>query len=270
MTASPADVSKERQVVRHVIDEWNAIHAQDRKTVLMSIGWETHSVPDTGARPQEIINGQLLKDADLLIAIFWTRLGSPTGVSPSGTVEEIEEHIKARKSAMIYFSSAPVIPESVDPAQYAALKEFRQSLQDRGLYEGYESVTDFQNKLTRQLAQKIIQQFPSSGQLTVMPSEIVRPEPELPALSEEARELLTEATKDVQGVIMCLSTMQGLIVQTNGRMFSKGGSARHQAAWKGAVSQLARLSLIEDRGGKGEVFFITDEGYRTGELLGRR
>ena len=114
MIASPSDASQERQIARDVIAEWNTIHAKDKRTVLMPIGWETHSVPDTGDRPQAIINGQLLKDADLLIAMFWTRIGSPTGAARSGTVEEIEEHIRAGKSAMIYFSSAPVLPDSID------------------------------------------------------------------------------------------------------------------------------------------------------------
>ena len=90
----------------------------------MPLGWETHATPEMGDRPQAIINGQLLKKADLLIAIFWTRIGSPTGAAKSGTVEEIEEHIGAGKPAMIYFSSAPVRPDSIDEKQYSALREF--------------------------------------------------------------------------------------------------------------------------------------------------
>jgi hypothetical protein len=83
MIASPSDVIHERMAIRDIVSEWNTIHAHDRKTVLMPTGWETHSVPEMGDRPQAIINKQLLKDADLLIAVFWTRIGSPTtGVSP--------------------------------------------------------------------------------------------------------------------------------------------------------------------------------------------
>ena len=40
MIASPGDVAKERQLIRDVIHEWNAIHAEDRKIVLMPVGWE--------------------------------------------------------------------------------------------------------------------------------------------------------------------------------------------------------------------------------------
>jgi hypothetical protein len=50
-----------------------------------------------------VINRQVLADCDLLVAIFWTRIGSPTGSALSGTVEEIEKHLKAEKPAMLYF-----------------------------------------------------------------------------------------------------------------------------------------------------------------------
>lgn len=272
MVASPSDVPQERVIVRDVIAEWNAIHAKDRKTVLMPLGWETHATPEMGDRPQSIINGQLLKDADLLVAMFWTRIGSPTGVAKSGTVEEIEEHIGSGKPAMIYFSSAPVRPDSIDEEQYSALKEFRESLLERGLFEQYESLGEFRSKFARQLAQKIISHFPTTTQPAAEDSAIDLPRVmpiRIPTLGDSARELLVEASKDRQGVIMSLQTMEGSHVQTNGRDFISGG-ARAEAQWRGAVAELGRLDLIEDRAGKNEVFFVTDEGYRVAVLLNQQ
>jgi hypothetical protein len=46
-------------------------------------------------------------------------------LKPPGRTEEIEEHLRAGKPAMIYFSNAPVRPDSVDEAQYRALRKFR-------------------------------------------------------------------------------------------------------------------------------------------------
>jgi len=272
MVASPSDVPQERVIVRDVIAEWNAIHAKDRKTVLMPLGWETHATPEMGDRPQAIINGQLLKDADLLIAMFWTRIGSPTGVARSGTVEEIEEHLRAGKPAMIYFSSAPVRPDSIDEGQYSAVKEFKDSLRERGLFEEYESLSDFRTKLARQLAQKIISHFPTTSEAannsTDIDSSGIMPV-RIPILGDSARELLIEASKDRQGVIMSLQTLSGSHVQTGGRDFVQGG-ARSEAQWRGAVTELERVGLIEDRAGKNEVFFVTDEGYRVAELLNQQ
>ena len=273
MVASPSDVPQERVIVRDVIAEWNAVHAKDRKTVLMPLGWETHATPEIGDRPQAIINGQLLKEADLLVAIFWTRIGSPTGTANSGTVEEIEEHIGAGKPAMIYFSSAPVRPDSIDEKQYSALREFKESLRARGLFEQYETLAEFRTKFARQLAQKIISAFPATADPAVAKDsapDLPRAIPSrAPSLGASASELLAEAAKDGQGVIMSLQTLQGSHVQTNGREFVEGGP-RSEAQWRGAVAELHRLGLLEDRAGKNEVFFVTDAGYRTAELLNQR
>ena len=132
MIASPGDVAEERDVIRTVIHDWNDVNASISRLMLAAVGWETHSSPELGARPQELINSRLLKDCDLLVGVFWTRLGTPTGKSPSGTVEEIEEHVAAGKPAMIYFSSRPVAPESIDADQYAQVKAIKEKWKSQG------------------------------------------------------------------------------------------------------------------------------------------
>lgn len=268
MIASPSDMPQERLIARDVMSEWNTIHANDKRTVLMPTGWETHSVPDTGDRPQAIISGQLLKDADLLVAMFWTRIGSPTGVARSGTVEEIEEHIGAGKPAMIYFSSAPVRPDSIDNDQYSALQAFKRSLRARGLFEEYENLSEFRTKFARQLAQTIISKFQGVPPTGALAPAVAVPVPQpMPAIGSAARELLVEASKDRQGVVMSLQTMEGSSVQTNGRNFAERGNPRSEAQWRGAVAELSKLGLLEDRAGKDEVFFVTDDSYHVAELL---
>jgi hypothetical protein len=74
MIASPGDVANERNIARQVIADWNAVHAEYRKMVLMALGWELNAFPELGDRLQAIINAQLLENADVLIGIFWTRL----------------------------------------------------------------------------------------------------------------------------------------------------------------------------------------------------
>lgn len=81
MIASPGDVAAERNVIREVITEWNNVNADARRTVLLPVGWETHSVPEMGDRPQAIINKQILGGCDLLVGVFWTRLGTETGIT---------------------------------------------------------------------------------------------------------------------------------------------------------------------------------------------
>ena len=74
-----------------------------------------------GERPQEIINRLVIK-RDILVAIFWTRLGSPTGVATSGTIEEIEKHLASKNPTMIYFSDTP-LPNDVDTKCHRSPRE---------------------------------------------------------------------------------------------------------------------------------------------------
>ncbi|MGJ3660850.1 hypothetical protein ACR8KK_02545, partial [Shigella boydii] len=48
------------------------INSARSKVMLTPIGWETHTSPELGVRPQELINQRLLVDCDLLIGVFWT------------------------------------------------------------------------------------------------------------------------------------------------------------------------------------------------------
>ena len=273
MIASPGDVATERRTAREIIHEWNAVHAEDRRTVLLPVTWETNAAPAMGDRAQEIINKQLVRGADLLIAVFWTRLGTPTGVAKSGTIEEIEEHLQSGKPAMLYFSSTPVRPDSVDEVQYRALREFKASVLQRGLVEEYESVSEFREKLSRQLSQTIIQHFPASsaegGSTPTVPgTQTTGPQTAVPELSAEASVLLREAIQDPHGVVLMTLTTGGLGVETNGRdMVGEPRNPRAQARWRAAVGELVERALLEQRDLKGEVFEVTDQGYRVGELL---
>lgn len=81
--ASPGDVQKERNLIRDTIYEWNTINSFSRGIVLMPVGWETDSVASYGAPPQDEINTKLLESCDLLIGVFWSKVGTPTDHSLS-------------------------------------------------------------------------------------------------------------------------------------------------------------------------------------------
>jgi hypothetical protein len=271
MIATPGDVANERQVARDVIQEWNFIHSEDRSLVLMPVGWDTHAQPEMGDRPQALINKQVLKGCDLLVAVFWTRLGSPTGVETSGTVEEIEEHLRAGKRAMVYFSRVPVRPDSVDDAQYKSLVQFRQDCERRGLIEAYDSVQEFRNKFARQLAQTVIDMRGNDGEEDAIEFERAQRErgsdPIVASLSKDTRELLLAGSEDQSGTILRLRTMAGLVLSTNGRQFGEHGDPRSEAKWEAAIDTLRELRLIQDLGHKSEVFRLTELGYQTADRL---
>jgi len=151
MIASPGDVTEERNAAREEIISWNYIDSYEKKLVILPVGWETHSSPELGDRPQAIINKQVLDDCDILIGIFWTRLGTPTDLAASGTVEEIQRHHAAGKPAMIYFSAKPVAPESIDAEQFEMVQKFRKWCRENGLYDTFDDLQDFKNKFSTHL-----------------------------------------------------------------------------------------------------------------------
>ena len=238
----------------------------------MPVGWDTHSAPAMGDRPQAIINKQVLQGCDLLIGIFWTRLGTPTGQEVSGTVEEIKEHCRSGKPAMLYFSEAPFHPKSVGPGQYERLQVFKGQCESEGLVASYDSVSEFKDVLTRHLIKTVydddyFKEFRSesadSGILEAAADAV--PEQQL---SNEARNLLLEAVKDPNGSILSVMTSSGLTVQANNKnMVSAPKDGRCQAVWRGALDELVENDLIADAGYKGEVFRVTRRGYELADLL---
>ncbi|WP_197994628.1 TIR domain-containing protein [Gimesia panareensis] len=86
-------------------------------------------------------------------------------------------------------------------------------------------------------------------------------------LSKEAEHILAEAVRDKNGTLMMVGTMHGLVVQTNGRNFTEGADRKTEAFWKAAVEELYKHAFLEDRAGKHEVFQVTANGFKAGELL---
>ncbi len=155
LVASPGDVTKERQAIPEVIGIWNDAHSEDHGVVLAPVRWGTHSTPAMGDRPQAIVNKQIVKSCDILIGAFWTRIVTHTGVAESGAVEEIEEFRKSGKPILLYFSSAPVMPGSVDPEQYKRFLEFKKAFRRHGLTEDYSSIRELREKLLRHLTRVV-------------------------------------------------------------------------------------------------------------------
>ena len=155
LIASPSDVVEERKIIQEAIYSWNSVNSLTMDVVLEPVLWETHSTPEMGDRPQAIINKQLVDNCDVLIGVFWTRIGTPTGVSESGTVEEIDKFKKVKKPIMLYFSSKPVVPTSIDTTQYGKLIEFKRKCEREGLVFGFDSSLDLREKAHRHIAATI-------------------------------------------------------------------------------------------------------------------
>ncbi|WP_140393399.1 DUF4062 domain-containing protein [Leucobacter sp. 7(1)] len=135
MVASPGDVSESREAVQQAISSWNESNTRTRGVVVVPLRWES-VVPQAGAHPQAIINAALLDNADVVIGIFGSRIGTATPAAISGTVEEVDRAIADGRRVHLWFSTAPH-PHDVDIEQLTALRQFQEDLSQRSLYGTY-------------------------------------------------------------------------------------------------------------------------------------
>lgn len=86
-------------------------------------------------------------------------------------------------------------------------------------------------------------------------------------LSDSARELLLEASRDPAGLILTLTGKGGsAYLKTNRKTFGDG-TPGEQARWESGIRQLVGFGLITPEGMRRQVFCITDEGYQTADIL---
>ena len=155
MIGFPSDLAEERQAATDAINEWNAQYAEAEGAVLLPVKWETHALPTSGVRPQSAINDQLVDRCDILVGMFWTKLGTSTGVAASGTVEEIDRFVSDGKPAMLYFSGRKVSQAKLDSKQAAKLKKFKAATYKKSLVGSFDSVANLKRVLIRDLTRQV-------------------------------------------------------------------------------------------------------------------
>ena len=141
MIASPSDTGSARDAVERALHDWNTTHAESRGVILLPWRYESSAVPEAGDEPQAVLNSQGLDRADVVFALFGSRIGSPTATKISGTVEEVERADSNGKPVHIYFSTAPH-PADVDIDQLGKLRDFKAAVGATSLYGEYHNATD--------------------------------------------------------------------------------------------------------------------------------
>jgi hypothetical protein len=152
LIASPGDCEEERKIVPELLYAWNAAHSLQSGAILEPVLWETHSTPELGDRPQGIINRQLVEYCDILIGVFWTRLGTDTGKAKSGTAEEIQQFYDSGRRVLLYFSARPASLDRVDHRQYTALTKYRDQMRKAGIVSSYRDVPEFRDLVRQHIA----------------------------------------------------------------------------------------------------------------------
>ena len=100
LISCPGDVVQFIDVIKECVDSFNRTIGKVNNSEIVARHWSMDSYPQSGDRPQELINKQFVRDCDAAVALFWTKFGTPTDKYGSGTEEEIEEMLSSDKQVL--------------------------------------------------------------------------------------------------------------------------------------------------------------------------
>ena len=153
LISAPSDIKQESEIriITQAIDKFNRMIGDKYNMMILPRHWREDSYPEAGDIPQNLLNKQLVDECDAIIAIFWTRFGTPTEYYESGTVEEIMRLMDSGKQIFLYFSSIQIKPDEVNFEQFAKVNAFKEKYKDKGIYYSYDTLNEFAEKLDKHI-----------------------------------------------------------------------------------------------------------------------
>jgi hypothetical protein len=151
LISCPSDVKEELEIIKETVEEFNRMFGAVNNCSIVTKHWSKDSYPQSGGKPQNLLNQQFVLDCDAAVAVFWTRFGTPTDNYGSGTEEEIEQLLKSGKQVFLYFCDRPIKPSSFESEQYEKVNEFKEKYKNKGIYFPYTELSDFKTKFLNHL-----------------------------------------------------------------------------------------------------------------------
>lgn len=152
LLSCPGDVVDLKPTIEDCVKSFNSSIGEINNIRIELKHWSTDSFPQSGDKPQNILNKQFVDDCDLCIALLGVRFGTPTDNFDSGTEEEIENMLAQNKQVFLYFVDRQVNPSTIDFEQYSKVKTFQEKYSNKGIYSVVKNAEDlrkeFQNALT--------------------------------------------------------------------------------------------------------------------------
>lgn len=163
LISCPSDVKEELEIIKETVEDFNRMFGAANNCSIVTKHWSKDSYPQSGGKPQNLLNKQFVLDCDAAVAVFWTRFGTPTDNYGSGTEEEIAELLKSGKQVFLYFCDRPITPSVLDPVQYAKVTEFRGKYKDKGIYSTYSDLSDFKKNFLNHLSLHFVKLLANDG-----------------------------------------------------------------------------------------------------------
>jgi len=165
LISCPTDIKEEIDIINEVVNEWNRINSKNLNCLVTVSHWSVDSYPESGERAQQLVNNQIVTNADIIVGIFWSHFGTSTGLARSGTEEELRLGIKLGKDIMLYFSEIPIPTHSINEDELSMINHFKNEYKSIGVYWTYNSFESFRYVFTRHFSlvmEQIIYRVPSS------------------------------------------------------------------------------------------------------------
>ena len=167
LIATPGDTTDEVESIMKSLHSWNGRRAETEGVIVLPRHWKSDTVPllnpDGG---QAVVNSQIVDDADIVVAVFDSRLGSATMGAVSGTAHEIERTSEAGKPVHVYFSDEP-ISRTADPKELLRLNDFRAEMEARGLVGVYSDPNDLGHQVREAVEHDLTQMDLGVAQLPI-------------------------------------------------------------------------------------------------------
>lgn len=167
LLSCPSDVYEAcYSIVDNVIKNFNQMYGLTFGIEIRLIHWSTDSYPESGGKPQALLNRQIVDPVDAAIAIFWKKFGTPTDCYSSGTEEEIERLLAEKKQVFVYFFEKLVQVSELGNAnsqeQYKKVVEFKNRYKDKGIYWTVSDEDELQKMLTLHLSKFFLEKIGNS------------------------------------------------------------------------------------------------------------
>lgn len=187
LISAPGDIpTDDLATIDRTIRQWNFNVGQIVGVTVLPVSWTEHAAAEFGDRPQAILNHQIVEVADVAVALFRDRLGTPTGEAESGTAEEIQLLAEAGKPVGILVDTSPRPPLSGPQLdERKRLNEYLAKVRETALTFNYSGPADLASRLenflsraTAQFQQRVQDSKTETG-ATPDPSEGVWPRAEM-------------------------------------------------------------------------------------------
>lgn len=152
LLSCPSDMETEREIIQRAVKRINEREASFKKIHFDIKHWSKDVLFSYGT-PQQRINEEIVYPSDLIIALFGSKLGTPTEKYASGTIEEIEKMIEMNKQVFVCFSKKKIVidgdSEIAEIQNIVKVKEFQRNY--NGLYITYKSDDELIDRIEQQL-----------------------------------------------------------------------------------------------------------------------